>query len=390
MEKKILLVEPDYYTRFPPLGLLKLATYFRNKGCEIELVRGCVDSFVPDEIYITSLFTYAWKPVHQAVRFYKRKYPKSRVLVGGLYASLLPEHAAKSGADVIYKGIFEEAETCIPAWDLVPEWDGSIIFTSRGCIRNCPFCAVPKLEGKLKTVIGSIKPYVYPLHSRVILWDNNILATNNWENIFDELEELNRWVDFNQGLDARLINEKVASRLAKLRIKYIRLAYDNKRQIGKLKNAIECLANAGIRRKSIIVYTLYNFRDDPEDFKDRVTQLLNLGVVSYPMRFEPLTSLKKNSFVSKKWSIEELEMVAKARRVLGFAGAFPPYEGLVKKFSKAKDFYEAFSLRKPKITQSKKKIKMCEMGRWFRLEKSGMFSKIMKYGVFSPTTYNSR
>ena len=355
MAKKILLVEPDYYTRFPPLGLLKFTTYFRNKGFKIELVRGCKKpSFTPNEIYVTSLFTYAWKPVHEAVKFYKKLFPKSKIILGGIYASLLPDHAAKSGADVIYQGIFEEVDTCVPAWDLIPEWDGSIIFTSRGCIRNCPFCAVPKIEGKLREIIPSIKPYVYPKHTKIILWDNNILAAKNWKNIFDELEELNKWVDFNQGLDARLINEEVAQKLAKLKLKFVRLAYDNKEQRKKLKKAIDHLAEAGIRKRSIIVYTLYNFHDDPEDFKERVTELLNWGVVSYPMRYEPLTSLKKNSYISKKWTREELEMIAKARRVLGYAGAFPPYEGLVKKFSKAKDFYEAFSLREPK--EEKKKV----------------------------------
>lgn len=138
---KILLVEPDYYTRFPPLGLLKLATYFKNKGCKVKLVRGCKEpNFTPDEIYVTSLFSYAWKPVHKAVRYYKRKYPRSKVVLGGIYASLLPKHAARSGADVIHKDLFESAETCVPAWNLVPEWDGSIIFASRGCIRNCSYC----------------------------------------------------------------------------------------------------------------------------------------------------------------------------------------------------------------------------------------------------------
>ena len=361
MAKKILLVEPDYYTRFPPLGLLKFTTYFRNKGFKIELVRGCKKpSFTPNEIYVTSLFTYAWKPVHEAVKFYKKLFPKSKIILGGIYASLLPDHAAKSGADVIYQGIFEEVDTCVPAWDLIPEWDGSIIFTSRGCIRNCPFCAVPKIEGKLREIIPSIKPYVYPKHTKIILWDNNILAAKNWKNIFDELEELNKWVDFNQGLDARLINEEVAQKLARLKLKFVRLAYDNKEQRKKLKKAIDHLAEAGIRKRSIIVYTLYNFHDDPEDFKERVTELLNWGVVSYPMRYEPLTSLKKNSYISKKWTREELEMIAKARRVLGYAGAFPPYEGLVKKFSEAKNFYEAFSLREPK--RGKGKTNKC--ARW--------------------------
>ena len=61
------------------------------------------------------------------------------------------------------------------------------------------------------------------------------------------------------------------------------------------------------------------------------------------MRFEPLTSLDKNKFVSPLWTSNQLEMIAKARRVIGF-GAFPPYEGLIKKFINANNFEDAFSL----------------------------------------------
>ena len=90
---------------------------------------------------------------------------------------------------------------------------------------------------------------------------------------------------------------------------------------------------------------MFNYKDDPEDFYRRVRDLLEWGVVSYPMRFQPLDTLKKNSYVSPKWTKEELEIVATARRVLGYAGAFPPYEGLVKKIQSAKDFHDAFALR---------------------------------------------
>lgn len=346
--KKILLVEPKFYSKFPPLGLLKLASLFRANGAKVKLVRGCNDNgFNPSEIYVTSLFTYAWKPVHEAVRYYKARYPNVKIVLGGIYASLLPEHAALSGADEVHIGIYEDAETCIPAWDLVPEWDGSIIFTSRGCSRKCTFCAVPKLEGGIRPVIKSIKPYVYPTHTKIILWDNNILATNYWRHIFDELKETNKLVDFNQGLDARLITEEVADAISKLKYRYIRLAYDSRSMKGKLEKAVEILSEAGIRKRAIVVYTLYNFKDDPEEFKEKIVDLLNLNVVCYPMRYEPLTSLKKNAFVSKRWSEEELEMVADARRVLGQAGAFPPYKGLIEKFNSAKDFHEAFRLRDP-------------------------------------------
>jgi len=342
----VLLVEPDYYSRFPPLALLKLASYHRLKGDSVELVRGdVVPSERPDIIYVTSLFTYAWKPVHAAIRHYKTLYPDVQTWLGGIYASLLPDHAALSGADHIHKGLFDDAEGLMPDYSLVPEWDGSILFASRGCVWKCSYCAVPKLEGEVRPVEQQIRELVYPGHTRIILWDNNILAASIWSNVFDQLEEIGLKVDFNQGLDARLLTRKVAERLSKLKMNSIRLAYDTSGIGPHIKRAIEYLSDVGIRKRRVVVYTLYNYTDSPDDFFHRVLDLLEWGVASYPMRFEPLCTIEKNRYVSPKWEKKYLEMVADARRVIGYGGAFPPYEGLIKKFQKAKDFEEAFALR---------------------------------------------
>jgi hypothetical protein len=233
----------------------------------------------------------------------------------------------------------------MPAYDLVARWNASILFASRGCIRRCGFCSVPKLEGRPANLLYGIRDLIYPGHKRVILWDNNILGNPNWRAIFDELIEVGLEVDFNQGLDARLVNREVAEKISRMKTSVIRLAYDFHGIGPAVKRAIEYLADSGIRRRDIIVYTLFNYTDDAQDFYERVRDLLSWGVVSYPMRYEPLTSLEKNRYVSPQWDAERLEMVADARRVLGFAGAFPPYEGLVTKFLKAGTFDKAFALR---------------------------------------------
>jgi hypothetical protein len=133
-------------------------------------------------------------------------------------------------------------------------------------------------------------------------------------------------------------------KLKKLRFDTLRMAYDYMGIGPSVKRAIETLSSYGISKRKLVFYTLYNYIDTPEDFFQKVKELLSWGVISYPMRFEPLCSLKKNAYVSPHWTGEELGMVASARRVLGFSGAFPPYEGLVKKFLKAKSFYDAFRL----------------------------------------------
>ncbi len=354
---RVLLVEPDYYTRYPPLGLLKLAQYERLRGNQVQFVRGTAETLRPDRIYVTSLFSYSWRAVHEAVGFYKNRYPGVKVSLGGIYASLLPEHAKLSGADEVHVGLFPAAENVMPAWDLVPEWDGSILFASRGCVRKCGFCSVPKLEGRPQDFKYEIRHLIYPGHNRVILWDNNILGNSNWKTIFEELATIGLEVDFNQGLDARLITDEVATLLSKLKFRNLRLAYDYKGVGPYVERALGRLEAAGIDRRRAVVYTLYNYVDDPENFKARVEEIITWGATSYPMRFEPLTSLTKNAFVSPHWDRERLQQVAAARRVLGFAGAFPPYEKLVRKIRRARSFDTAFKLRKRKEKKTKSKAK---------------------------------
>lgn len=363
----ILLVEPNYYSRFPPYPLLKLSAHHKKLGDTTELVRGeVIPRRKPNLVYITSLFTYAWIPVHNAVKFYKKLYPKTKIILGGIYASIMPEHAIKSGADEIFEGRKEEVENenLMPDYSLIPEWNGSIVFTMRGCKFSCNFCAVPKLEGKPKDFKKSVKSLIYPKHTKVIFWDNNFFVSPHWQDILEELRELKIEVDFNQGLDSRLITDKVAKNLKQLKIKLIRLAYDTKSRRKYIERAIKILSENGIdTRSKVIVYTLYNFEDTPQDFFERIKDLLEWRTSSYPMRFQSLNSLKKNEYISKNWSKEELEMVARSRRVLGYSGALPPYDGLVKKFQKAKNFQEAFSLR-----DSSKESKWNKKVRWVGLD----------------------
>lgn len=351
MTKHILLVEPDYYSPYPPLALLKLSSYHKERGDTTELVHGLEKNVSrrADVVYITSLFTWAWKPVWEAIWFYTKLFSQAEIWLGGLYASLMPEHAALSGIqpDHIFEGIHEKAEALRPDYDLVPKWNetvgASIVFSSRGCSRSCSYCAVPTLEKRMNSIKYSIEDLLWNGHSKAIFFDNNILASPGWRRIFDELADLGLRVDFNQGLDARLVTEEVARKISKLKIDHVvRLSYDYREMEKPVQRAIQLLKAHGIDGRSILVYALYNFTDDPEDFLERIKNILRLGAVCYPMRYQPIYALYKDWHVAPKWDAERLEAVQRARRVIGYGGAFPPYEALVNKFETAGHFDEAF------------------------------------------------
>lgn len=302
--------------------------------------------------------------VWNAIKHYKRILPNVELYLGGIYASILPDHAQKSGADYIHIGVFSESEDLMPAYDLVPEWDASILFSSRGCNRRCAYCAVWRMEGSINSSKRTIKHLVYPTHKRIILWDNNLLQSPHSWAILDELIDIGKPVDFNQGLDARLITEEVAEKLSKTRFLCLRISYDHSAMRSYVKKAIERIIGYGIRGRRILVYTLYNFEDDPEDFYQRVNDVLDWGAVVYPMRYEPLDALERWKFIAERWDASRLETVEDFRRVYGYGGTFPPYNWLVKRFRKALTFDDAFKLPRP--GEHAKRVKKPYCASWHR------------------------
>jgi len=267
--------------------------------------------------------------------------------LGGIYAALMPEHAKSSGADYVYTEVFKAAEDLMPAYDLVPQWDGSIIQTSRGCNRKCQYCAVWRIEGKISSLKRTIKCLIYPVHTRIILWDNNILQSPYWRDIFDELEWLSQTkgmkIDFNQGIDARLITPEVAEKISRMKTTCVRVSYDHKNLRSHLEKTVITLSSFGIRKRHICVYILFNFLDTPSDLFERVKDVLDLGAVAVPLRYQPLDTLQYNQHVGPKWDKERLSMFARFRRICGFGGVFPPYKWLLERFNDSKSFDEAFS-----------------------------------------------
>lgn len=484
--KKVLLIEPNYANKFPPIGLMKLSTYYKNLGnWDVVFYKGdlktfvieritekCVDMFntidksidwslkkdkifeyiktrkkelVPeigidssnfsilllgqladfkdyywkgiwkdnpewDRVGVTTLFTFYWDITVETINFAKLLVKNQKdLMVGGVLASIQPKELEAATGIKPYVGILnipgqldkgdkqiiDELPLDYSILDEIeykyPMANAFYGYMSRGCIRHCPFCAVPTLE-------PVYNPYI-ELTDRVsktradfgdqkdlLLMDNNVLASEHFEEIIQEIKDCGfergamfvqpnlldiaarnlregkndrayirktqllistfyeslkdqqesyevykildkyhikklltskkenllmayeeikpyydkhfkpvprqRYVDFNQGVDARLFTEEKARLLASIAIRPLRVAFDDIHTLPAYEKAIRWSAQAGIKHFSN--YLLYNFRDKPIDLYKRLEinvkmcDELNVNIYSFPMKYHPL------------------------------------------------------------------------------------------------------
>ena len=373
---KILLVEPSYKNKYPPLGLMKISAYHKAKGDEVTFVKGTNPKLKAekwDRIYITTLFTFHWKKTIETIKYYKNSVEKpSDIFLGGIMATLLydelKEESSLSGI-TINRGLLNRAgilgdddvivDTITPDYEIIdisqnkyldyiyPIQNSYITSTTKGCIRRCSFCAVATLEPDYCDYID-IKEQIRVIDEKfgekrnLMLMDNNILASKKLHDIVDDLVKLGfergnknyeqcygtrklhlkRYVDFNQGTDARLVTEPVMKELSRLEVSPLRIAFDHadEKSVKEYIAAQRLAAKYGIRTLSN--YILFNFEDSPEDLYCRLKINIELNVEfaekkiktsiwSFPMKFMPITgeASKGRKYIGTKWNAKQLRGV---------------------------------------------------------------------------------
>lgn len=340
--QSVLLVEPDYKNKFPPLGLMKLATYFREQGVLVEFVKGKSLTHRQrrwDAIFVTTLFTWEWKRTVETIRYYEKSAGSPTVYVGGILATLMPDELGKATGATVVTGLLDERgklglpgedsiDSMVPDYSILddidyeyPVGDAYFIHATRGCVNRCAFCAVPKVEPKYKSYqpiaeqIAAIKE-AHGEKRDLVLMDNNTVASPKFDKIIDEIIEAGfganarlgarkRRVDFNQGLDARLLTEAKVQRLAETSIWPLRIAFDSLDVRDDYERAVRWAASSGLTRLSN--YVLFNYEDTPEDFYERLrlnvelNEELGTKIYSFPMRYSPVM-LTDRHHIGQHWT----------------------------------------------------------------------------------------
>jgi len=193
---------------------------------------------------------------------------------------------------------------------------------TKGCPNCCPYCAVPELEPEYVDFVP-LEKQIDPNKKDLILLDNNVLASSEFHRIVEEIKKhgfqkgakfqgAQRYVDFNQGVDARLLTEEKMELLSQLPLKPLRIAFDNIKLKKLYTEKIYLAHKYGIRYLSN--YILFNYDDTPKDFYRRLqinielNEELGLSIFSFPMRFIPLDA-KDRKYISPNWKKTQLRGV---------------------------------------------------------------------------------
>lgn len=237
-----------------------------------------------DNVFISVVFSWLLDRAYQRAAWHKAQGKK--VYAGGPAVSINPDALS----NIATLGDYQDA---------IYKHNPYATFTSRGCIRACSFCAVPRMEGGLKELDN------FPV--RPVICDNNFLACSktHFNRVIDKLKPLHN-VDFNQGLDARLLTNDQAERLRELDLKFIRLAWDHTNLEYQFLNAYQILRTKGFPARKIKVYVLIGFNDSPDDALYRLETVKSLGSRPNPMRFQPVNTKAKNSYIHPDWTDKEL------------------------------------------------------------------------------------
>jgi len=505
--RKILLVEPNYKNKYPPMGLMKIATYYRRLGDDVTFFKGDLKELVLNNTYeallqqlyandgsifweeykpklcqyiakgtqelldeiplakeniiilsllqyyrkyfrnkeyfnpenriydrvgITTLFTFYWDITINTINFAKQLCKNEKdVMVGGVMASILPKQIEAATGIKPYVGTLSTPGQLDPGNDMIidtlpldysileeidyvyPANDGYLAYMTRGCINKCAFCAVPKLEPEYKDYLPICEQIKYTNEKfggkkDLLLLDNNVLASCQYNRIIDEIKEAGftvgslfiqpnifeiavknvregynvrgyirtavkqykllisrygekiqdiynlldrhhllqdytakkeailetyeivkpyfeeyykrkgrrRYVDFNQGIDSRLIDDDNMEKMSEIPVRPVRIAFDHWELHERYDAAVRTAVRHG--HTNLSNYVLYNYKDKPIELYWRLKlnvdlcEELGVSIYSFPMKYHPIEDPKyfsNRDYIGVNWTRKSIRTI---------------------------------------------------------------------------------
>lgn len=253
---KIGLIDVDGHSGFPNFALMRISAWHKQNGDSVEWYQPMFSGHL-DRVYMSKVFTFT--PDYEYV------VDADEIVRGGTGYKL-------------YNNLPDEMEHITPDYSIYPDCDYAIGFLTRGCIRKCPWCVVPKKEGKICDY-DTWQHIKRPDSKKIVFMDNNVLASEYGVSQIEEMSHEDVRIDFNQAVDARLITKENAKYLAECKwIKYLRVSCDTTAMLPVIRQALDYLGEYGLKPSKVFSYVLI---EDVEDAHHRIVELDKMGVIPF-------------------------------------------------------------------------------------------------------------
>ena len=278
---RIGLIDVDGHN-FPNIPLMKISAWHKSRGDDVEWyepILGFGNEY--DKVYMSKVFSFTSDYPYPV-------YAKEIQKGGSGYCIELQD-----GKEVYHKerdkNLPDEIEHIYPDYSLYPELteDTAYGFLTRGCPRGCDFCHVEKKEGKCSIKVADLSEF-WRGQKKIILCDPNILACKDHLDLLKQLADSKAVINFNQGLDIRLLNEKNLELFKRIKLDSVHFAFDRWQDKDVIEPRLREFAKLGYNRNKgrVMVYILTNFDTTLEQDLYRIQLCRELNFSPYPMIYD--------------------------------------------------------------------------------------------------------
>lgn len=287
---KVGLIDVDNWGKldkcFPNLPLMKLSAWHKQKGDEV----GWYDGSPCDLVYMSKVFGFSEEPDFEI--------KSNRVIRGGSGYVIHLEDGKEVFDKEKHFNLPEKIEHIFPDYSLYGITDTAYGFMSRGCPRGCHFCHVGCKEGLKSYKVADLSEF-WDGQKKIQLFDPNTFACKDWKDIVQQLIDSKAWVDFNQGVDIRVLTDEKIKMLMQIKIQHIHFAFDRYEDKDIIEPRFRRFKElTGLGRSKVTVYVLTNFNTTIEQDLERIMFLKSLDFRPYVMRYDK-EHIKKGSEINK-------------------------------------------------------------------------------------------
>lgn len=277
---RIGLIDVDGHN-YPNLPLMKISAWHKQQGDSVEWYQPLFSGHM-DKVYMSKVFSFTPD--------YEFCIDADEIIKGGSGYAIKLIDGKEVYDKSVDKDLPEEIEHIYPDYSLYPNEtkDTAYGFLTRGCPRGCGFCHVEAKEGRCSYKVANLSEF-WQGQKQIILCDPNILACKDHMELLEQLRDSKARVEFNQGLDIRLINDRNLELLRQIKLDKIHFAFDRWQDKDiiepKLRTFIE---KTGYSRSKgrVMVYILVNFDTTIEQDLYRIQLCRELNIAPYPMIYD--------------------------------------------------------------------------------------------------------